>query len=449
MKERRVSPAVFYPRTMGFFVFLIVILAFVAGLFRNELVLFLVAAVLLAIWAYCLLFTLILAFLNRKRARSLSFRISPGRITAGEETALLLEQGSENRLSGFFVFPAIIARCRINLHTKDGRLLRHMFNPVHLENGISFFTVPERGAWYCLSDEVLIMDSLGFFCFSYRNFQEGSPRLLAGPRSGAGAEPVHARSGGEEQRSAYNYQRTDNLIEHRPYIPGDDPRRINWKLYSHQGELFVREGESEPPPHSRLTILVDTQTDPALYSVRAGRQAADMLCEYALAAALDCAGKGMEIRLGWIGGGGRGQSPEELSAALAYPVSVPLKAAGELVSAADSVDAAGISVPQDALSPERGCLILALPRKPPPGPKAGFPLRNTGSAGGDTALDRFLRKQGPARRIELLFLYGGSDSETGAGRSIPEAAQTSASIYGQKPGLNARPVFYDRIESRE
>ncbi|MDR1446311.1 MAG: DUF58 domain-containing protein [Treponema sp.] len=427
---------------MGVFVFLIVILAFIAGLFRNELALFLVAAVLLAIWAYCLLFTLILAFLNRKRARSLSFRISPGRITAGEETALLLEQGSENRRSGFFVFPAIIARCRINLRTKDGRLLRHMFNLVHLENGVSFFTVPERGAWYCLSDEVLIMDSLGFFCFSYRSFQEGSPRLLAGPRSGAGAEPVHARSGGEEQRSAYNYQRTDNLIEHRPYIPGDDPRRINWKLYSHQGELFVREGESEPPPHSRLTILVDTQTDPVLYSGRTGRQAVDMLCEYALAAAMDCVGKGMEIQIGWIGGGGRGQSPEELSAALAYPASLPLKAAGELVSAADSVDAAGIPV-----SPEYGCLILALPRKPPP--KAEVPLRNTGSVGGDAALDRFLQKQGSARRIELLFLYGGPDSETGAGRSIREAAQTSASIYSQKPGLNARPVFYDRIESRE
>ncbi|MDR1654617.1 MAG: DUF58 domain-containing protein [Treponema sp.] len=440
------SPAAFYPRTMGVFVFLIVILAFIAGLFRNELALLLVAAVLLVIWTYCLLFTLILAFLNRKRARSFSFRISPGRITAGEETALLLEQGSENRLSGFFVFPAVIARCRINLYTKDGRLLRHIFNPVHLENGISFFTVPERGAWYCLSDEVLIMDSLGFFCFSYRSFQKGSPRLLAGPRSGAGAEPVHARSGGEEQRNAYNYQRTDNLIEHRPYIPGDDPRRINWKLYSHQGELFVREGEREPPPHSRLTILVDTQTDPALYSERAGRQAADMLCEYALAAALDCAGKGIEIRIGWIGGGAQGQSPEELSAALAYPAALPLKAAGELASAADSVEAAGISVSPDAVSPERGCLILALPRNRP---EADAPLRSTGSAGGDAALDRFLRKQGPNQRIELLFLYGGDDPETGAGRSIREAAQASASSYGQKPGLNARPVFYDRIAPRE
>jgi hypothetical protein len=167
-----------------------------------------------------------------------------------------------------------------------------------------------------------------------------------------------------------------------------------------------------------------------------------MLCEYALAAALDCAGKGMEIRFGWIGGGGRGQSPEELSAALAYPASLPLKAAGELVSAADSVDTAGIPV-----SPEYGCLILALPRKR--GPKAGVQLRSTGSVGGDAALDRFLQKQGPARRIELLFLYGGPDSETGAGRSIREAAQSSASIYSQKPGLNARSVFYDRIESRE
>ena len=43
-------------------------------------------------------------------------------------------------------------------------------------------------------------------------------------------------------------RRTDELLETRRYVPGDDIRRVNWKMYARWGELLVRIGEEVPPP---------------------------------------------------------------------------------------------------------------------------------------------------------------------------------------------------------
>jgi hypothetical protein len=214
------------------------------------------------------------------------------------------------------------------------------------------------------------------------------------------------RSGGTEQRNETQFLRTDNLIDHRPYVPGDDPRRINWKLYGHAGDLFVREGEPEPPPHSQLVILVDTQADDALYAAEPGRRGVDLLCENALALALEYTDRGMEVSLGYTGGEGlHGGGAGELAAALAYPAARSLSAAGDL----------------PALGDARGVLVLALPR-------------TWGSA---TALDRFLKKKGAAMPMDLLFLYTGD--EGGRGNSLEESAETGVRLYGSG-GVHARSV---------
>jgi uncharacterized protein (DUF58 family) len=66
--------------------------------------------------------------------------------------------------------------------------------------------------------------------------------LLSGPRS-------------EESL----WDRSDELIEARPYHPGDDTRRINWNAYAHSEILFVRIGEETPPPTINGEILVDAR----------------------------------------------------------------------------------------------------------------------------------------------------------------------------------------------
>jgi hypothetical protein len=457
---------------MGLFVLLIMILAFTAGRLRNELALTLSGAVFSAVWCYCLIATALLALIHRGRAAGLSVRFSPRQIAAGsmaEPVFSAAGKGEEGRKK-FFRLPAVLVRYVVYLNTRDGRRLRHIFDPDFPAGGnipggrsgaVPSFRVPLRGAWYSAWDELSIFDGLGFFRFSFRVPQGENPRLLSCPRAAGEPPSLPIRPDGEEQRTEPHYRRSDTLIDHRPYIPGDDPRRINWKLYSHGGDLFVREGEPEPPPRSRLLVLVDTGADTALYSRTEARDAVDMLCENALAAALACRDRGMDVHIGFTGGGftetgaedGAGvfsgasfAGPTEITGTgspsgnmnfdvlLAYPAAVslpesPLAAPANFLFPAEDGRRSGVE--------DRGLLILALPRT------------GTGSA-----LDRLLNGRDPAgtpaRQIDLLFLYEDTGPRTPA---LEEAAKTCAGLYGRRGGVHAAALPCGRgeggTESRE
>jgi uncharacterized protein (DUF58 family) len=57
-------------------------------------------------------------------------------------------------------------------------------------------------------------------------------------------------------------RRSEELLEARKYYPGDDVRRLNWKVFAHLNELFIRLGEEVPPPEARLLFVLDTTTNP-------------------------------------------------------------------------------------------------------------------------------------------------------------------------------------------
>ena len=419
------------PRTMGVFVLLIIILSFAAGMIRGELVLVLTGAVFLAIWVYCLAMTLLLALFHSRRAGRISIRISPGKITAGEWAEVIYSETKGMAHHGrIFQLPGILVRCRLLLSTKDGRRIRHDFKPAGKAAGHglreTIFEAKRRGAYFSNYDEFAVFDILGFFRFAFRIPQEAGVRLLASPQTADEPVPAKARSGESNRQIELTFQRTDNLIEHRPYVPGDDPRRINWKLYSHGGELFVREGEREPPPHSNIVILIDTQFDHLLYTARSARRAVDLLCENALAIALACTENSMNVQIGCTGGTDNtsvtgSRVPAELAAALAWPAAQPMDLPADLQG----------NLP--ATPEDRGVLILALPR----------------ASAEASDLERFL--SGRAKRnagqsntpiTELLFLYSGDANEGGTivYTRRAAAAETCAALYNQRSGVRARVV---------
>ena len=55
-------------------------------------------------------------------------------------------------------------------------------------------------------------------------------------------------------RSPYKGFSVD-FMEYRPYTPGDDPLRIDWKLFARTDRYFVKEFEDET--NTRLNLLVD------------------------------------------------------------------------------------------------------------------------------------------------------------------------------------------------
>jgi uncharacterized protein (DUF58 family) len=387
---------------MGFLILAVIAAAFSLG--QGEPVLILSGTVFLIAWAWCLLAVLGLSLPNRRRAAGFSVLISPPEITAGSGVDLVFPAAPGGRR--FFRLPGTLIRCKLSLKTRDGREVEHVFDPDLPDPASLSFPVPLRGAYYSGGDLMLISDAPGFFALALPLsreplVQDAKPRLLVSPAKAEDPLPVTIRSGGREHRTENRYRRTDDLTDHRPYVPGDDPRRINWKLYSHGAELFVREGEPEPPPRSRLLILVDTETDPALYDPEAAREAVDMLCENALAAALECSARGTDVLTGYSGGGILGGSAAGLASAMALPASIPLFA--------ENTD-----YPESG----RACLILALPR--------------TRGGDGSSGLDRFLRKGEAKGRTDIFFLYRGEKPE--------EAAKTCAALYGQKEGIHARPI---------
>jgi hypothetical protein len=347
--------------------------------------------------------------------------MTPEVLSAGQEGAVFrVPAHTGDGFSGkdrFFRPPGILIRCALELSTKDGRRLNHVFDPDFLENGMSLFTPPGRGAYCGERDRLLICDALGLFRAAIAISREAGPRLLVTPRAAEQAASLAPRLGGTDRRAEPHFMRTDDLTDHRPYVPGDDPRRINWKLYGHAGDLFVREGEPEPPPHSRLVILLDTQTDPGLYTAGEARRGVDLLCENALALALDYAGRGMDVGIGFSGrdpssNGPQNGGPAELAAVLARPAASPVT--GEL-----------------PLVPEaRGVLILALPR-------------DWTAGGASWSLDRFLKKRNAKQTVDLLFLYGGDaapDGRTKERGGLEESAEACARFYGGKGGVRAKSI---------
>ena len=326
----------------------------------------------------------------------------------------------------FFRIPGLLIRCRLRLETRDGRRLEHVFDPAPLK-GAGALVFPLRGAYYSGGDELAVLDAFGFFGFSWPLPPEDEARVLAGPQPAEEALALNPRTGGREQRSGPHYRRTDDLIDHRPYIPGDDPRRINWKLYSHgpANSLFVREGESEPPPRSQLLILADTEADPRLYSPQAAREGVDLLCAQVLAICLDLSGRGMDILAGYTGGPLYGGDATELAQALAWPAALPLPGGEKLPRSWTQLhgkgDRRGVSggpaSPPELPVAERGTCILALPRT-----SIGGGIR------GSSALDRFLSR--PAFPCDIIFVHTGASP-------LRETAESCARLYGSRGGVRA------------
>jgi uncharacterized protein (DUF58 family) len=326
-----------------------------------------------------------------------------------------------------FQLPGILVRCQVLLCTRDGRRVSYIFKPENMQRFArqEMFQVKKRGAWFSAYDEFAIFDVLGFFCFVYRIPVEAGARLLTSPL--AASEPVLVRAqGGQSDRQASPvFERTDNLIEHRPYAPGDDPRRINWKLYGHGGGLFIREGEREPPPHSSLVILIDAQYD-ALYTAKSARHAVDLLCENALAIVTD--GE-REVQIGFTrpepaGGDGKtGEGCKSLTKTeahffLALPYAIPITQVGA------SRKQKPILADLPPVDKDIGILILAMPRV----------------YAEASALDRFLSKHAN-RVIELVFIYGADANQDGkeyVKRAV--AAETCVGLYNKRPGVRARAI---------
>lgn len=384
------------PKPLGYFVLFFTAFAFALGSVRHETVLTLIAAVFFASLAYCFAAVLFLSLINKKNARSFTVDIITREVSAGSSALISAPQGG-----ALLGLPGVLIRYEIILETEDKRVIRLLLDPNTAK--AASFQARKRGAYYEKSAACLLSDALGFFTAKIESPQKDI-FLLVTPKPVAEALPLTVNAGGDKRRAGTRAQRTDTLIEHRPYIPGDDPRRINWKLFGHAGDLFVREGEREPPPHSRILIVTDAYFDTALYTLGAAREDIDLLCENALALAVEFSAQGLDVRIAYTGAE-KNQASLETDRPFAEILSYPAASPSLSLTAPSAED--------------RGVLIFARPRE----------------TDKETALDIFLKKtKGMKSRnaessITLVFLS--------RNKKLQSCGESSARMYRQKYRINA------------
>ena len=397
------------------------------GIVRVELAALLWGSVFLGAQLYAFLAVAVASSLRRGEGYAPRAVIAPRECGIGDEATASVTAPRR------FVPPAVAVRCELPLRTADGRSLDFSVDPER--GGPQALRAAERGAFGAAFDRLVVEDAFGFFRSVRLVAAEAGTRLavLPAPIFGLPVEPP--AGGGEERRTERSYARTDDLTESRTYNPGDDPRRINWKLYGHAGELFVREGENEPPPRSVVTVLVDGGYDPALLPPRAAREAVDELVSRAVGSLTELSERGFEVIYGGSAVAARalrGGNAREAAVALSAVAAVPTGSEGALpASAGDSL------------------IVFALPRRS----GEGDPLRRllaARSSAGDQSSVLLLSPPGiaaggrPARGFSLRALLFKEDRTRGDDAADPGALRAALDgcvrSYGELRGVRARSI---------
>lgn len=109
-----------------------------------------------------------------------------------------------------------------------------------------------------LLENVVVSDFLGNFRFNLRNDQRTQMAVL--PRiveyDGPGVMPNTLPSENDEETEEGASVRRGGMpgYEHREYVPGDSPRRVNYKLSAKRGTLMVRLDENNSNAATHLYI---------------------------------------------------------------------------------------------------------------------------------------------------------------------------------------------------
>jgi uncharacterized protein (DUF58 family) len=337
-----------YAVPVGVPFFLLSAAALVAGFLLKETALLVFGVFFLALLGYCLGACLALFLVYRKRAAGLSVDFAPPAAAIGEPVAVVLSGGKRR----FRAPPGLLVRYQIRLETRDGRVMEKVFprsfftgttTPLPGGAGADCMIAGEkRGAYFGAYDYLLICDLFGFFRMAVKIAARRNERLLIYPHPRRERRYQMENTGGDERTTRNTFVPNDDLIEQRQYVPGDDPRRINWKLYGHSGALFVREGERRGNPPPEIILAIDTRTDK-----KDKAEVADVLCNRALEIAVRATLSASPVTLRYRGGGEQRWTPDRDRRDLYALFALPFAVSGDKAAETDAPDTKKAVVIQD------------------------------------------------------------------------------------------------------
>lgn len=165
-----------------------------------------------------------------------------------------------------FLLPAVIPfYCFEFLTDKDNLKSRRLILRIKLNKTETSGVIPqnERGRFFLKYEYAELSDIAGFFSFRFLQREENIKELFIEPVIGKAEVFELPEIFNETFDNKSNLRRNDELYDVRPYIPGDDTRKINWKLFAHTRELSIKQGDFVPPPKRFFTVYIN---EPVVFS---------------------------------------------------------------------------------------------------------------------------------------------------------------------------------------
>jgi uncharacterized protein (DUF58 family) len=155
------------------------------------------------------------------------------------------------------------------------------------------FSPAYRGVYQSREVHIVLSDLLGFTRFPLTLAL--AERLRVYPA----VQPEEVRrppslEGGQEENRRMRKRRSEELLEVRKYFPGDDIRKVHWKVFAHTSELFLRIGEETPPPESRFLVILDSAPTKVV-PTRIEADYLDSLVEICAATVLEVLARGYQV----------------------------------------------------------------------------------------------------------------------------------------------------------
>jgi uncharacterized protein (DUF58 family) len=226
------------------------------GILRSELAVLLWGATFALLGLYAAIGTLLTRALLARRLLSdsdgLRVAVEPGRVPrAARATVRIRAPLPRYRIPGIRLY----AGAQLLWHG------RRRTTEVFIEPHDTIAEVPldtnRRGIWRLDETRLTARDLLGFCSAPVPTPASGSVTVLPDVADTPVGDTAGG-AGGEHRIQSGIRRRSEELFETRRYVPGDDPRKINWKMFARWNELLVRIGEEVPPPQSRVICYLYT-----------------------------------------------------------------------------------------------------------------------------------------------------------------------------------------------
>ena len=226
---------------------------FFSGMIRGELVSSICGCAILLYALFCLVCAAVGAWRWKESRFSLLWE--------GKDIAALKQAGTIRMPERGCFFAAAFYESTFSVYPESVYVAPFKLSlPVSGPDTRHQIAIPPRGIYFPDRASIVIKDFSAFFKFTLLMPESMNPeplRVLPETDETASIPLPSGRTGISQGKSTFH--RSDELYETRPYMPGDDPRKINWKVSAHTGTPILREGELLPPPSTEYLFIFNTE----------------------------------------------------------------------------------------------------------------------------------------------------------------------------------------------